>query len=211
MGALAAVVAVVTIASNALWEQEGSHPAPIWGGAEAGDGARLVAAHSPPSDGALAPAGEPGEMVWRVQAALVDAGYFTGEPDGMLTQETRESIEMFEVDRGMPVTGEPSVTLLAAFSEEQAESDGGAALTVASVIEGRESVAAPAQSAQAATITTVAEIQDALNRAGLGPLTVDGVMGPRTRNALDAFALSNGLPAEGVTPAVLRVLARETR
>ena len=213
LGALAAVVAIAAIASNALWEQEGSHPAPIWGSAETADkGTRLVAAHSPPSGGPaeLVEAGMPDEMVYRVQTALVEAGYFNSQPDGMLTQETRESIELFEVDRGLPVTGEPSVALLAAFTEETVAAEESETLTVASVIEDRESAEVPQRGSQA-TIGTVAEIQAALNKTGHGPLTVDGVMGPRTREALDAFAMAHGLAAEGVTPAVLRALAQETR
>ncbi len=209
LGALAAVVVIAAIASNALWEQESSHPAPIWGAAEAGDGPRLVAAHSPPSGQADTALGAPDPMVKRVQSALIEVGYFAGEADGVLSDETREAIELFELDRGLPATGEPSVALLAAFTDSNVmtdEADITEEVTVASV---SQPAAAPRGPAPA--INTVAEIQAALNRAGLGPLTVDGVMGPRTRTALDTFALANGLAAEGVTPAVLRALAQEAR
>lgn len=211
LGALAAVVVIAAIASNALWEQESSHPAPIWGADEAaGDGARLVAAHSPPSGRTVTAQSAPDPMVMQVQNALIEVGYFAGEADGMLSAETRESIELFEIDRGLPATGEPSVALLSAFTDSNVtidEADGVEEVTVASVSQ----PAAAVPRGPAATIGTVAEIQAALNRAGLGPLTVDGVMGPRTRTALDTFALANGLAAEGVTPAVLRALAQETR
>lgn len=214
-GALLAVVAIAAIGSNALWEQEGDHPAPIWGGgAEVADegGARLVAAHSPATSTIDDAAGmnERDNLVVRVQSALVEAGYYGGEVDGHLSDETREAIQVFEVENGLPVSGEPSVALLAAFGELQAAAaqQEQETVEVASFTEVSEEVAAPVPQ-RPKTISSVTEIQAALNKVGFGPLTVDGVMGPRTLAALDQFAASRQLAAKGVTPAVLRVLAQE--
>lgn len=201
MGALVAVVAIAAIGSNALWEQKESHPAPIWGGGADGaeTGGQLVAAHSPAREVTVEPqTGAPDALVARVQAGLIETGYFNGEADGHLTQGTREAIQVFEVENGLAVTGEPSVALLSAFGELKA------------AVEAEPEVAAAASAAQPAgprKITTVAEIQAALNRVGYGPLTVDGVMGPRTRTALDGFAASQQIASNGVTPAVLKALA----
>jgi len=215
VGAVVAVAVIAAIGTNALFEQQGEHPAPIWGGSDVAEegGTRLVAAHSPPGrtpDARTAPEA-PDALVIQVQGALVEAGYFGGEVDGILSQETREAIQVFEVENGLPVTGEPSLALISAFGELEA---------VAGRAEGQDSTVEVASVAVAeeaplpqrpTAIDSVSEIQAALNKVGLGPLTVDGVMGPRTRAALDEFAASRQLDAKGVTPAVLRALAEEAR
>lgn len=54
-------------------------------------------------------------------------------------------------------------------------------------------------------------LQEALSRAGVGPVAVDGIVGSQTRGALRRFARAKGLPADGrrLGP-VLRRLARAT-
>jgi len=42
--------------------------------------------------------------------------------------------------------------------------------------------------------TFVATAQKALTKLGYGPLTADGIMGPNTRQAIEAFQYKNGLP-----------------
>ena len=46
-----------------------------------------------------------------VQAALANLGFGPVKVDGKLTQQTKEAIEKFEQNRGLPITGEPSITL----------------------------------------------------------------------------------------------------
>ncbi|MEM8663489.1 MAG: peptidoglycan-binding domain-containing protein [Pseudomonadota bacterium] len=199
--ASSASVAVVMIGVNALWDQQSQHPAPLWGG----DGAPIVATHAPSggasSDGARvidASAPEPDSLVQRVQESLSEAGYFDGAADGVLGDDTAIAIKSFEMERGLPVTGEPSLALLAAVSEPAP----GLEETVVAAI----AVEEPAAPAAPRTVSTVPQIQAALNATGYGPLEVDGVMGPRTRDALAQFARSRGLADEGMTPAVLRAL-----
>jgi len=47
-----------------------------------------------------------------VQQALIKAGFGPAKADGLLGRETRASIERFERERRLPVTGEPSPKLL---------------------------------------------------------------------------------------------------
>lgn len=47
-----------------------------------------------------------------VQQALIKAGYGPAKADGLLGRETRASIERFERERRLPVTGEPSPKLM---------------------------------------------------------------------------------------------------
>lgn len=207
LGALCGVVVIAAIASNALWEQKGEHPAPMWTKSEPEGGARLVAAHSPANEAVLEPAAsEPDELVAEIQSQLGAAGYFAGPADGILDDATREAIALFETDNGLQETGEPSVALLSVFSGEVVEeSETDTQTVVASVSTTR----APVPPLPA--LGSIAEVQGALNRAGYGPLTEDGVMGPRTRAALDAFARSQGMAPTGMTPALLRSLGEATR
>lgn len=204
-GGAVALVGVAMIASNALWEQTSRHPAPLWT-AEATEGA-LVASHTPSGqatgDDAIsvrnAADSGPDGLVERIQTSLAARGYYDGEVDGYLTTETVEAIELFEADAGLAVTGEPSLTLLTAVSEPIE--------TVAVVDPEPEQVDVTPAAPTPRRVTNVAEIQAALNSHGYGPLTVDGVMGPRTQEALAHFAASRGIPDNGVTPGVLRALA----
>ena len=47
-----------------------------------------------------------------LQEALANLGFGPVKIDGQLSQETKEAIEKFEQNRGLPVTGEPSETVL---------------------------------------------------------------------------------------------------
>ncbi len=49
-----------------------------------------------------------------LQFRLNRAGYDAGSPDGVIGSGTRRAIEAFQRSRGLPVTGEPSASLLAA-------------------------------------------------------------------------------------------------
>ena len=55
--------------------------------------------------------------VWRVQQALASLGYGPLDVDGILGLQTSKAIEQFELDRGLPITGEPSEVLLQEFEE----------------------------------------------------------------------------------------------
>lgn len=49
-----------------------------------------------------------------VQQLLNDRGYDVGAPDGLMGPKTRNAIRAFQSAQGMPLTGEPDATLLAA-------------------------------------------------------------------------------------------------
>ncbi|MEO1102141.1 MAG: peptidoglycan-binding domain-containing protein [Pseudomonadota bacterium] len=157
---------------------------------------------------------EPDSLVRQVQLGLSEAGYFDGAIDGVLGDETAAAIRAFEAERELPVTGEPNLGLLAAVSDAMPAPEPAlapAALEEVIVAAVAEPTATEQAVAGPAAVSTVAEIQAALNTAGYGPLEVDGVMGPRTRGALDQFALSRGLEGQGMTPAVLRALGEAAR
>lgn len=51
-------------------------------------------------------------LVSQIQAHLADRGYYAGLVDGKAGPRTREAIEMFQADAGLPVTGEVNRALL---------------------------------------------------------------------------------------------------
>ncbi len=190
-GALIALGFVVTgalVSGNALWEQDEMHPAPLWGHSErtsfaAHNGVQQDDPEAADVSDVFAPAPEASDMVLAVQEELQRAGLYDGPADGVMDEATAEAIEAFERGRGLPVSGEPSVGLLAALSAG-------------------DPVPQPSQGGTMGVL----DMQRRLNAAGYGPLAEDGVMGPQTQRALDAFAAGEGLT--GARPAdILTALA----
>lgn len=181
LGAVAACVVTGVVAGNALFGQSGPHPAPMW---EGGEPRMAVAGHGAPADAPQEAQVSP--LVAKVQRELAGQGYFAGAATGVLDDDTRAAIAAFERAQGLPETGEPSVALLAAVSS------------------GVRAVAQPGPAPR----LSVADMQRLLNERGFGPLEVDGLMGPRTRGALERFAEAEGLSgADPRSPAVMRALA----
>jgi hypothetical protein len=52
------------------------------------------------------------DLVLKIQSALNQLGYSTGEPDGILGKQTVKAIKHFQVDSDMAVDGKPSYLLL---------------------------------------------------------------------------------------------------
>nr|WP_255720552.1 peptidoglycan-binding protein [Acuticoccus kalidii] len=201
-GATAASVAgiaiVAVVASNALWQQDERHPAPLWG---AGESAQSFAAHNGADNDPIREitldAGQTDadiSLIEDVQAGLAEAGYYSGEVTGILDEPTAEAIRQFERDRGLPETGQPNVAIVAAVSVDAP----------------RPVVAEPAPvTRRPAAQMDIFEVQALLNERGFGPVSVDGKMGPQTRSALERFSAARGLRSQGMTPEVLRALAGE--
>jgi peptidoglycan hydrolase-like protein with peptidoglycan-binding domain len=57
------------------------------------------------------------EQVRRLQKGLAELGYRPGKLDGFMGDETRNAIRQFERDRGWPITGEISNSLLAELAD----------------------------------------------------------------------------------------------
>jgi peptidoglycan hydrolase-like protein with peptidoglycan-binding domain len=174
----------------------------------------MVAAHGAVRDAAPADAETGADadraLVQRVQEGLATGGYYAGPPDGVLDEETRGAIRAFERATGLPETGEPSLALLAAVAAE------GAGIAPPDDIESVIAVpttpvattAPPTATATASQALGIADVQRLLNTRGYGPLSVDGKLGPATREALKRFSVDAGFGAEaGMTPAVLKALA----
>lgn len=203
IGVVAGAVVAVAVGGNALFSQSEPHPAPLWGEAPQ----EMIATHgdvrdvSPPADPEADRA-----LVQRVQEGLAVGGYYDGPPDGVLDGATQDAIRAFERATGLPETGEPSLALLAAVAAERVDVAPAGEEDTATAAEPAVPVATAHPAA--AQHIDVADMQRLLNARGYGPLSIDGKMGPNTREALKRFSVDAGFGADaGMTPAVLKALA----
>lgn len=70
--------------------------------------------------------------------------------------------------------------------------------------------AAPAVNLQNPDVSTPAGIQAALNLLGYGPLAVDGILGPKSKAAIQAYQGENGLAADGIAGPLTQASLRST-
>ena len=138
------------------------------GGADAAPGA--LPAQGAPSPLRTAPVrGDP--LVFRIQAALLELGYSPGTHDGQAGAGTRDAARRFETERRYRHTRRLDERLLGRL---------------------REAIEAGKPAA-----VVIREVQTRLHRLGHPVGEIDGLPGPRTRAAVEAFQRSRGLPVDG--------------
>jgi peptidoglycan hydrolase-like protein with peptidoglycan-binding domain len=193
----------VQIGVNALFMQEGRHPAPFF---EAAPMPRPNLRTSPmpkptteERTGSLAALANepPAERVRAVQAALAAAGKYDGPVDGVYGKRTSAAILAYELAAGLPPTGEPSQAILehlvpkrAGVPVPRAKAEGATMATMAAA------AAAPAPAAPAPSPRVLAA-QKALAKLGYGPVRLDGVPGTATKQAISRFEADRKLPVTG--------------
>ena len=154
-----------------LRETAGGAARPPPAAAERADTASGAApAKEAPSAARTAPVrGDP--LVFRIQAALIELGYSPGDHDGRPGARTREAVRRFEKERGYRRAGRFDERLLGRLRD---------------AIEAGK----PAQA-------VIREIQTRLHRLGHPVGEIDGLPGPRTALAVEAFQRGRGLPVDG--------------
>ena len=154
-----------------------------------------------------------GQDAKELQQALRDRGHDPGAIDGVMGPRTRDALRSFQEANNLSPTG-------------RLDSDTAAALGVSSTIAAGTSGAsagAPTKSPRDAeggqpfggsrstvqgdfgaagqgsqgSMEDTREVQQALKDKGHNPGRVDGIMGPRTQQAIRDFQQANGLPATG--------------
>ena len=186
MATLALVAVGAWIIANALLWQVGPHPAPFF----------LTRAHD-------AAPGQPDELVRAVQDALLQLGYYSGPLDGLRGPKTQSAIEAFRDQSEDDGTEEISLALLSDLRSARRPDLAPVATRVETAEEQPRQAAEPAPPAGAAASEmpqpdgTVAAVQEALARSAYGPLTVDGVAGEATRQAIMKFQKDHHLPVTG--------------
>jgi peptidoglycan hydrolase-like protein with peptidoglycan-binding domain len=131
-----------------------------------------------------------------IQRELGKRGYYKGEPDGKSGPMTTQAIRDFQFAQRVAIDGKASETLLRDI--------------MASKVTMKDELLDLVRRASAddKPNQTILDIQRALNKAGYGPLTADGQMGPSTQKALAKFEADRKLPPRGEPKGpVLKLLA----
>ena len=121
-------------------------------------------------------------LVRRIQKALTEKRYNPGPVDGIAGKRTHEAIRRFQDDRGLPIDGEATVSLLAILERSTVQ---------------------PAPQRLTPDPLLVQKVQRELKRRGYDPGPPDGVVGQQTRQAMRHFlrdrqAALRGVQAEAV-------------
>ena len=128
--------------------------------------------------------------VRNVQLALNQLGYNAGAADGAMGPKTRAAIRAYQIDSGLPASGEPSVAL---HERLQTSLAGG----------GSDSPATPA----GPSATLISEVQGELRLRGYAVPTVNGVLDAATIAAIKRYQADASLTADGqVSDALLAQL-----
>ena len=122
----------------------------------------------------------------RIQAELRLRGYPIPQVSGRMDSQTRQAIREYQEGQGAPVTGQPSVALLDELRAASAE---------------------PALPDPVLSREQRAAVQRALRTRGYDAGPPDGVLGPRSRDAIRTFQADNNLSPTGeLTSGTLELL-----
>ena len=130
-----------------------------------------------------------------VQVILKDEGYEPGNTDGRMGKETRDAIKGFQESIGLKSTGYIDKSTLTQLEDSRRAKE---------ILESKKDYGLKAKetkqknSSKAEFRPTAKEIQTALKNAGYDPGSMDGKIGPRTRQAIKDFQKSKGLVPDGV-------------
>lgn len=137
-----------------------------------------VAALSLVCGGAL---GQDSALLERAQQILSGLGYYTGTVDGVAGPGTRSAVQRFQDDNGITPTGEIDDYTWGLLQQRMAAGTGGAATS----------------SGGGSGSSDIERAQEILTALGYDPGPIDGAMGTKTRNAIQAFQSASGLAANG--------------
>ena len=120
-----------------------------------------------------------------VQRGLNDLGYSAGPVDGLMGGKTRSAIRAYQIDNGLPVSGEPSRSLN---EHLQGTLMAGASPAPMPIVDS----------------STIVEIQTRLRDRGYNVSSINGTLDASTTAAIRAFQGDAGLPVSGQATAALR-------
>ena len=206
-GIVMATVAIFAIFINALFLQQGRHPAPIFATRPFTAQQRPVALPRPraATSAAASPAVAPvaiarsqAQIIGDIQRELARKGFYDGEPDGIWGAKTDAAARDFAHAAALKINVDASETLLR---------------TIVATNVQRSQTAAPARSDPIAELITkrVLAVQRALADFGYGQIKPTGVYDPATQAAVEKFERDRRLPITGqITDEVVRELAAVT-
>lgn len=198
--------AAIAIWSNALWLQDGKHPAPLFAAQPVSPSGDLSPAGPVPkadplervpasSAGADRPTGSHGAAAGtlaQLQAGLKTLGFYDGPIDGLDGPRTRMALRLYTTAHGLGESETASERLLAHVRMASA---------------GLPELPPPPPPAAAQRHIRAAQAM--LGRLGYDPGTIDGVLGAATVRAIERFERDHGLPVTGrLSEELLRTLSR---
>lgn len=167
------------------------------------------------TDAAAEQGTQPSELVLDIQTELARQGFYADLPDGRMQEATMSAIRQFQQARGLTVTGAPNEEVLAALHGDTPAqvavlpvqrplpdgnaSDAGIDVDpIAAAIRAAEAEPAMAPASRPAESSAlVMKIQKGLSNIAYADITVDGVAGAKTRQAIRAFEKHYRLPTTG--------------
>ncbi|MCO5083422.1 MAG: peptidoglycan-binding protein [Rhizobiaceae bacterium] len=214
-GSTAFLVALSFVSANALWYQPFAHPDAFFSTREIEHGEALprlsettINIERPEEPVVRKIEGDP--VTKSVQAVLKELNLYQGTVDGLSGPNTRKAVEAYQRTVGLPVTGTIDQTLL-----EQLDTNPTAAINP--VPAAKPSAAVKQQPKRASIEDIISEplaarfegpdnseagrirkLQAGLKQSGRKDIEVDGIMGSRTRSAIEDFQARNGLPKTGL-------------
>jgi peptidoglycan hydrolase-like protein with peptidoglycan-binding domain len=206
IGLIAIVAAAGTIVINALYLQQGSHPAPILSAKTKVSapiettGSLIVMPRPRPTEPGVAKdataAQRPrAQIVGDIQRELVRRGFYDGAVDGIYGPKMDAAIREFEQAAGLKSTGDPTEALLSAITRTAVKSapERPRPAPPASAASRRTEAAADCS----APSTRVAAVQRALADFGYGQIKPNGVLDSGTQSAIEKFERERKLPVTG--------------
>lgn len=204
-------VAFALVAGNAFYAQSGSHPDPIWSTRDAVN-TRSISSEPivrpvrtttikpreipvPTSRTQAAVEAEQKKIVSDIQTALLKTGDFAGEVDGRQGPVTRRAIETYQRRNALTVDGQADAKLLEHILNDLPIAKVGRSDNLTAIIAKDETPVASSRSDY--DRKTIEEVQKALAAAGYGDLTVDGIYGNQTRDAISQFQKRHNLKVTG--------------
>lgn len=194
---LAFVGLSVVIAYNAVYLQDGPHPAPFSADLKSLDTARdgttgaiRRSRRSARSSSVKA------ETVKSIQRQLLSLGYDPGPADGVHGFLTRAAVMAYQHDKGLQVTGEVTEGLLK---------------QIVFGASGPRADSTVKQDVPQETVGLIKTVQQILAKMGYDPGPVDGIMGASTRQAIQKFEQEQKMSAKGrISGRLLKALVRVT-
>jgi peptidoglycan hydrolase-like protein with peptidoglycan-binding domain len=135
-------------------------------------------------------------VVEEIQVILAGLGYDTGNTDGVIGQKTRDAIKEFQESVGLKSTGymdKLTLTQLEDMGRAYEEQE----LKKVYNIEVKNAYRNKEADSPKEFAPTTRDIQAALKNAGFDPGSMDGKMGPVTRQAIKEFQRTKGLTPDG--------------
>lgn len=186
---IAFVALAAAITYNAVFLQNGPHPAPMAKDATNTDNGLGIGARERPKYAKTLPkhtrpaaSATLSKTILAVQRRLAENGYEPGPPDGVQGVMTRAAIMAYQADNGLALTGEASDRLLKQMILGISPGDEG----------GNGPASIPEQ-----TTELIKAVQLTLTKLGYDPGPADGLWGAATRKAIERFEQAGKLTVKG--------------